>query len=627
MRQLKREVKIGNVTIGGNNPIAVQTMLNVPVEDIEGNVAQAKRCEAAGCQILRVTCPSAADAKCIEAVKNAVNIPIVADIHFDYKAALACADVGVDKIRINPGNIGDDDRVKAVVQACQQKNIPIRIGVNGGSLEKHILAKYGAPVPEAMVESALYHVRLLEKFDFNNIVISIKNSNVPRMMEAYRQLSAVTDYPLHVGVTEAGTYQMGLLKSGMGIGGMLLEGIGDTIRVSLAAEPEKEVEAGYNILRAVGFPVAGPEVITCPTCGRTLLTDTSPLVAVETPGTGQGVRLTLDADLQRACEGLATLYLPRGCIVVMDTATGEVLASVSMPSFDPQNVAASIAANDTSLLNRPLRAFSAGSVFKVVLAAAAYESGLDWYTHDCTGEVEVAGQTHRCALGRAHGVVNLRGALEQSCNTYFIELGRLLGAQRIRKMAETLGFGTATQLAPGLQCASGTLPDAAALENPGELATFSFGQGALTVTPLQITAMMNTVANGGMYRTPAFVQGIVDAEGTLTGQTRAADTRTVFDAATARVLRSMLASVVSEGIGSEAQPKTGTAGGKTGTAQTGQYDENGEELLNYWFSGFYPADDPRYTITVLQDGILKPETSSAAIFAKVTEILAVWENS
>ena len=214
MRQLKREVKIGNVTIGGKNPIAVQTMLNVPVEDIEGNVAQAKRCEAAGCQILRVTCPSAADAKCIEAVKNAVNIPIVADIHFDYKAALACADVGVDKIRINPGNIGDDDRVKAVVQACQQKNIPIRIGVNGGSLEKHILAKYGAPVPEAMVESALYHVRLLEKFDFNNIVISIKNSNVPRMMEAYRQLSAVTDYPLHVGVTEAGTYQMGLLKSG-----------------------------------------------------------------------------------------------------------------------------------------------------------------------------------------------------------------------------------------------------------------------------------------------------------------------------------------------------------------------------------------------------------------------------
>ena len=269
MRKIKREVKIGSVTIGGHNPIAVQTMLSVPVEDIAGNVAQAQRCEAAGCQILRVTCPTPEDAKCIEAVKKAVNIPIVADIHFDYRAALACAAVGVDKIRINPGNIGDDDRVKAVVDACRLHSIPIRIGVNGGSLEKHILAKYGAPTAEAMVESALYHVRLLEKFDFEDIVISIKNSNVPRMMEAYRQLSEVTDYPLHVGVTEAGTYQMGLLKSGMGIGGMLLEGIGDTIRVSLAAEPEKEVEAGFNILRAVGFPVVGPEVITCPTCGRT----------------------------------------------------------------------------------------------------------------------------------------------------------------------------------------------------------------------------------------------------------------------------------------------------------------------------------------------------------------------
>ena len=269
MRQLKREVKIGNVTIGGKNPVAVQTMLNVPVEDIEGNVAQAKRCEAAGCQILRVTCPSPADAKCIEAVKNAVNIPIVADIHFDYKAALACADVGVDKIRINPGNIGDDDRVKAVVDACQQKNIPIRIGVNGGSLEKHILAKYGAPVPEAMVESALYHVRLLEKHDFNNIVISIKSSNVPRMMSAYRLLAAQTDYPLHVGVTEAGGNRMGLIKSGMGIGGLLLEGLGDTLRVSLTDEPENEVYAGYDILRAVGYAVAGPEIISCPTCGRT----------------------------------------------------------------------------------------------------------------------------------------------------------------------------------------------------------------------------------------------------------------------------------------------------------------------------------------------------------------------
>ena len=266
---MTRAVRVGARQIGGGRPVTVQSMLNTPSADAGACVAQARTLEAAGCEILRIAVPDAASVRTIPALKAAVGMPIVADIHFDYRLALESVAAGADKIRINPGNIGDDDRVKAVVDACQQKNIPIRIGVNGGSLEKHILARYGAPTPEAMVESALYHVRLLEKFDFNNIVISIKNSNVPRMMEAYRQLSAVTDYPLHVGVTEAGTYQMGLLKSGMGIGGMLLEGIGDTIRVSLAAEPEKEVEAGFNILRAVGFPVTGPEVITCPTCGRT----------------------------------------------------------------------------------------------------------------------------------------------------------------------------------------------------------------------------------------------------------------------------------------------------------------------------------------------------------------------
>ena len=268
-RKVKRTVRIGNITIGGNNPIAVQTMLNIPVEDIAGNVAQARRVAAAGCQIVRVTVPTPADAAVVSAIKEAVEIPVVADIHFDYKAALAAIDAGADKIRINPGNIGDDDRVKAVADACNAKNIPIRIGVNGGSLETHILAKYGAPVPEAMVESALYHVRLLEKHDFTNIVISIKSSNVPRMMAAYRMLSAQTDYPLHVGVTEAGGNRMGLIKSGMGIGGLLLEGIGDTLRVSLTDEPENEVYAGYDILRAVGYAVAGPEIISCPTCGRT----------------------------------------------------------------------------------------------------------------------------------------------------------------------------------------------------------------------------------------------------------------------------------------------------------------------------------------------------------------------
>ena len=269
MRQLKREVKIGNVTIGGKNPIAVQTMLNVPVEDIEGNVAQAKRCEAAGCQILRVTCPSAADAKCIEAVKNAVNIPIVADIHFDYRAAIACADVGVDKIRINPGNIGDDDRVKAVVDACQQKNIPIRIGVNGGSLEKRLLEKYGHPTPEALVESAQGHIDLLHRYDFDDIALSMKSSTVPLTIAAYRLAAERFPYPLHVGVTETGTAYNGIIRSAVGIGTLLSEGIGDTIRVSLTADPVEEVRAGIAILKAAGLRREGVRFVSCPTCGRT----------------------------------------------------------------------------------------------------------------------------------------------------------------------------------------------------------------------------------------------------------------------------------------------------------------------------------------------------------------------
>lgn len=269
MRQVKREVKIGNVTIGGNNPVAVQTMLNVPAYDVAGNVAQAKQVEAAGCQILRVSVPTLEDVRLIEAIKKETSMPLVADIHFDYRIAIACAEAGVDKIRINPGNIGSDDRVKAVVDACNARNIPIRIGVNSGSLDKELLAKYGTPTPEALVESAMYHVRLLEKHDFNNIVISIKSSNVPTMMSAYRLLSSQCDYPLHIGVTEAGTYRMGLIKSGMGIGGLLMEGIGDTLRVSLSDTLDKEIRAGYDILRAAGHPVNGPEVISCPTCGRT----------------------------------------------------------------------------------------------------------------------------------------------------------------------------------------------------------------------------------------------------------------------------------------------------------------------------------------------------------------------
>ena len=269
MRQLKREVKIGNVTIGGKNPIAVQTMLNVPVEDIEGNVAQAKRCEAAGCQILRVTCPSAADAKCIEAVKNAVNIPIVADIHFDYKAAIACADVGVDKIRINPGNIGSRDRIQAVVDAAKERQIPIRVGVNSGSLEKELVEKYNGVTAEGLVESALDKVRIIEEMGYDNLVISIKSSDVMMCAKAHELITNQTDHPLHVGITEAGTLYSGNIKSAVGLGIILYQGIGDTIRVSLTGDPLEEIKSAKRILKTLGLRKGGIEVVSCPTCGRT----------------------------------------------------------------------------------------------------------------------------------------------------------------------------------------------------------------------------------------------------------------------------------------------------------------------------------------------------------------------
>ena len=268
-RQLKKEVKIGNIKIGGTNPIAVQTMLNVPVKDIAGNVAQAERVAKAGCQIVRVTVPTPADAAVVAAIKEKVDIPVVADIHFDYRAALAALDAGADKIRINPGNIGDDDRVKAVADACNARNVPIRIGVNGGSLERELLQKYGGVTPEALVESAMGHVRLLNDCNFDDICISVKCSRVPVNMAAYQLLHRQTDYPLHLGVTEAGTPRMGVLKSAIGIGGLLCQGIGDTIRVSLTADPVEEVRAAKDILSAAGLRQTGPNLISCPTCGRT----------------------------------------------------------------------------------------------------------------------------------------------------------------------------------------------------------------------------------------------------------------------------------------------------------------------------------------------------------------------
>lgn len=269
MTRKSKKIKIGNTFIGGDSPILVQSMLNVPAEDIEGSVKQAVELEKAGCQVIRFAIPNKDALALVEPIKNAVSVPLVADIHFDYKLALGAAERGIDKIRINPGNIGSEDRVKAVADICNQKGLPIRIGVNSGSLEKHILAKYGAPTPEAMVESAMYHASLLEKFDFDNIVISIKSSNVNTMIKAYEIAAQECSYPLHLGVTEAGTERMGIIKSAVGIGSLLTHNIGDTIRVSLTDNPVKEVYAAFDILKAIGLKTDCPYLISCPTCGRT----------------------------------------------------------------------------------------------------------------------------------------------------------------------------------------------------------------------------------------------------------------------------------------------------------------------------------------------------------------------
>ena len=263
------KVKVGNIYIGGDAPVSIQSMLNTPAEDIEASVLQAKRLEAAGCEIIRAAVPKRECVPLIYALKEAVNVPVVADIHFDYKIALECVAAGVDKIRINPGNIGSDDRVKAVADACRNAGVPIRIGVNSGSLEKSILEKYGHPTAEALCESALFHASLLEKFDFTDIVLSMKSSTVATTVKAYELAAEKTNYPLHLGVTETGTEYGGIIKSSAGIGSLLLHGIGDTMRVSLTADPVREVIAAKEILRSVGLRNDGVEFVSCPTCGRT----------------------------------------------------------------------------------------------------------------------------------------------------------------------------------------------------------------------------------------------------------------------------------------------------------------------------------------------------------------------
>ena len=265
----KIQVKAGNVLIGNGADVTIQSMLNTRANDINGSVLQAKRLEESGCQIIRAAIPDMDAVRLIPAIKEAVSIPVVADIHFDYKLALESVAAGIDKIRINPGNIGDEDRVKQVANACKNKNIPIRIGVNSGSLEKDILKKYGHPTAQALCDSALYHASLLEKYDFTDIVLSMKSSDVKTMVQAYELANDRCDYPLHLGVTEAGTQRMGIIKSSAGIGSLLLHGIGDTIRISLTDDPVQEIYAAKDLLKAIGLRNDGINFVSCPTCGRT----------------------------------------------------------------------------------------------------------------------------------------------------------------------------------------------------------------------------------------------------------------------------------------------------------------------------------------------------------------------
>lgn len=269
MRRSSKTINIGKIKIGGNNPIAVQSMVNVPSYDVEKSILQAMELKKAGCEILRIAIPNMEAVKLIEKIKSSIDIPLVADIHFNYKLALEAISAGVDKIRINPGNIGDENKIKEIANACSLNKIPIRVGVNSGSIEKHILEKHGAPSAEAMAESALYNVFLLEKYNFNDIIISIKASDIYRTVEANRIVASRCDYPLHLGVTESGTEKSGIIKSSIGIGSLLLDGIGDTIRVSLTASPVKEIEAGFEILKSLELRKSGIRFTSCPTCGRT----------------------------------------------------------------------------------------------------------------------------------------------------------------------------------------------------------------------------------------------------------------------------------------------------------------------------------------------------------------------
>lgn len=269
MNKMTRQINVGGIPIGGGAPVVIQSMLNTKTTDVEGSVRQLRQLREAGCQIARLAVPNQEAVRGFRGICQSSVLPLVADIHFDYKLAIAAAEAGAAKIRINPGNIGGEDRVEAVVEVCKEKRIPIRIGVNGGSLDKRLLEKYGHPTAEALVESAFSHLELLEKFGFFDTCVSIKSSDVPTMVAAARLFRKQCDYPIHIGVTETGPVRMGLMKSAMGIGALLLDGIGDTIRVSLTDDPVEEVYAARDILKAAGLRKEGVNIISCPTCGRT----------------------------------------------------------------------------------------------------------------------------------------------------------------------------------------------------------------------------------------------------------------------------------------------------------------------------------------------------------------------
>ena len=334
-----------------------------------------------------------------------------------------------------------------------------------------------------------------------------------------------------------------------------------------------------------------------------------------------GVQLTIDRSVQRAAEAVAAQTMTSGCILVLDTATAAVRASVSVPGYDPENLSASLQAENSPFLDRTLQSYAVGSVFKPVLAAAALENGFA-PVYECTGAVVVDGQIFRCAGGVPHGEVDLAAALEKSCNGYFIRLGQQLGAETLLETAQAFGFGQSVELVPGLAADAGQLPTAQELAQSGQLANFSFGQGSLLASPVQVAALFNTLAAGGVYRTPSFVMGTLDESDGQAVETLAHPRqRRVISAQNAAALRAMLVQVVEEGTGQDAAGLPGGAGGKTGTAQTGQFTPEGIERKNLWFAGSYPAQQPRYTIVVLQDGVVQPQASSAAVFAQLCTAL------